>query len=94
MYGPCVALRPLLVSVDLVAPGSPLPGAGAALSRITGPGDPPWSLLLIWGWRQSSGRIERLWSVGRQSGFSGRTRVFVTRPSEGQRAAAETVSVM
>lgn len=87
-------LRPQLVSVDLVAPRSPSPGAGGGLSRVTGPGDPPWTLLSIWGRRQSCGRIERLWSVGRQDGFSSRTRVFITRPSEGQRATAETVSLM
>lgn len=92
---PCVALRPLLVSADLVAPVSPSPGAAEALSKVTGPRDPPWTLLLSWGRRKCCERVERLSSVGRQDGFSRRTRVFVTRstPAKGQRATAETVSV-
>lgn len=84
-----------MVSVDLVAPMSPSPGAGEALSRVTGPRDPPWTLLSSWGRRQCCGCVETLWPEGHQDGFSCRTRVFVTQstPAEGQRATAETVSV-
>lgn len=64
------------------------------LSRVTGSWDPPWTLLLMRRQWQSSERIEKPWPVGRQDGFSSRTWVLVTRPSEGHRVTAETVSVM